>query len=148
MLLTCVRIVLNVKLEKELVARHLLEKELGETKTTLLKESDEHDTLRIAVGLVLNDFGMTSEVGTSSFAVQVVDLTDQAGGMAKQALHLGVQRPFTISHSHYENIDLQVMSQGFAPGYDGAELDEIEEEVAPLDRSWLQTRRKKSFLSS
>jgi hypothetical protein len=47
-------------------------------------------------------------------------------------LHLGVQRSFAIALSHYENIDLQAMSQGFAPGYDDAELDQIEEEVAPF----------------
>ena len=32
-----------------------LEKELGEVKATLLKESDEHDTLRVAVQLVCDD---------------------------------------------------------------------------------------------
>jgi hypothetical protein len=51
--------VLDKKLGEEVVARRQLEKELGETKATLLKESDEHDTLRIAVGLVLNNFEMT-----------------------------------------------------------------------------------------
>jgi hypothetical protein len=55
---------------------------------------------------------------------------------------------FAITHSHYENIDLQAMSQGFALGYDDAELDQIEEEVATLCMSWLQTWRKKSFISS
>jgi hypothetical protein len=48
---------------------------------------------------------------------------DQARGMARQTLHLGMQRSFAIEHSHYENINLQAMSQGFAPGYDNAELD-------------------------
>jgi hypothetical protein len=43
-----------------------------------------------------------------------------------------VQRSFAITRSHYENIDLQVLSQGFAPVYDDAELDLIEEELAPL----------------
>ena len=37
-----------------------------------------------------------------------------------------------IARSHYENIDLATMSQGFAPIYIDAELDVIEEEVAPL----------------
>ena len=32
-----------------------LEKELSEVKATLLKESDEHDTLRVAVQLVCDD---------------------------------------------------------------------------------------------
>jgi hypothetical protein len=62
----------------------------------------------------------------------VVNVADRARGMAKRALHLGVQRSFVIGRCHYENIELQAMSQGFAPGYDDAELDQIEEEVAPL----------------
>ena len=38
---------------------------------------------------------------------------------------------FTIARSHYINIDLSVISEGFAPGYTDAELDEIEKEAAP-----------------
>jgi hypothetical protein len=75
---------------------------------------------------------MTLEVGTSSLVVQVVDVTDQVHGMAKWALHFSVQQSFMIVRSHYKNINLEVMSQAFAPGYDDAELDQIEEEVAPL----------------
>jgi hypothetical protein len=52
--------------------------------------------------------------------------------MAKPALQLSMQRLFVIVRSHYENIDLQAMSQGFVPGYDDVELDQIEEELAPL----------------
>ena len=36
-----------------------------------------------------------------------------------------------IAYSHYENIDLAMMSQGFALVYTDAELDDIEKEVAP-----------------
>jgi hypothetical protein len=46
------------------VACQCLERELGESKSTLLKESDDHDTLRLAIGLVLEDLGMTSEPRT------------------------------------------------------------------------------------
>jgi hypothetical protein len=60
--------VLDEKLGEEVVVCRHLEKE-GETKATLLKESDEHDTLQIAIGLVLNDFEMISEAGTSSLVV-------------------------------------------------------------------------------
>jgi hypothetical protein len=124
--------VLDEKHGEEVVARCRLKKELSKTKTMLLKEFDEHDTLRITISLVLNDFEMTSEAGTSLHAVQVVDVMDRVCGMAKRALHLGLQRSFAIMCSHYKNIDLHVMSQGFAPSYDDAELDQIEEEVAPL----------------
>ena len=34
---------------------HSLEKELGEVKATLVKESDEHDALHIAIKLVCDD---------------------------------------------------------------------------------------------
>jgi hypothetical protein len=35
-----------------------------------------------------------------------------------------------IVRSHYENIDLVAMSQGFAPGYDVNELERIKEIVS------------------
>ena len=38
-----------------------------------------------------------------------------------------------IACSHYgDNIDLETMSLGFAPGYTNAKLDEIEAALAPL----------------
>ena len=48
------------------------------------------------------------------------------------ALCFGVHRSFAIARSHYENIDLATMSQGFAPVYTDVELDNIEKEVSPL----------------
>jgi hypothetical protein len=140
--------VLDEKLGEEVVARRRLEKKLSEANATLHKESSEHNTLRTAVGLVLNDFEVPSEPGTSSLAVQVANVTDRARGMAKRALHLGVQRSFAIARSHYKNIDLQAMSQGFTPGYDDTELVQIEEEVAPSRRFWMQAWKKISCLSS
>ena len=56
---------------------------------------------------------------------------DQARDMARGALRFGVHRSFVIARSHYENIDLTTMSQGFAPVYTDAELDDIEKEVPP-----------------
>jgi hypothetical protein len=61
-------------------------------KAMLRKEFGEHKTLRIAVEMVLNDFEMSSEGGTSSLVVQVVNVTDRARRMAKRTLHLGIQR--------------------------------------------------------
>ena len=43
---------LDDKLGAEVVKSHGLERELGEVKGSLLKESDEHDTLCVAVQLV------------------------------------------------------------------------------------------------
>jgi hypothetical protein len=50
--------------------------------------------------------------------------------MTRHALHFGVQQSFTVAHSHYENINLEVMGQGFALGYVDDELDEIEKTAA------------------
>ena len=47
-------------------------------------------------------------------------------------LHFGVHRSFAIARSYYENINLAMMSQGVMPIYTDAELDIIEEDVAPL----------------
>jgi hypothetical protein len=41
-----------------------------------------------------------------------------------------------IARSHYgDNIDLDMMSLGYVPGYDDRELEEIETVVAPLRRT-------------
>ena len=52
--------------------------------------------------------------------------------MARDALRFSVHRSFMIARSHYENIDQETMSQGFALGYSNAELEDIKKEVAPL----------------
>ena len=57
---------------------------------------------------------------------------DRACEIARDALRFGVHRSFAITHSHYENIDLAMMSQGFAPGYSNTELEDIEKKVTPL----------------
>ena len=49
-----------------------LEKELGEVKATILKESDEHDALHVAVQLVYDDLELAPAQETSSLMVRVV----------------------------------------------------------------------------
>ena len=100
----------------------------------LQPESDDHDALRAAVGLVFYDLGVTPAAETSSLAVRVTQILDRARALAREALYTGVHRAFAIVRSHYINIDLPVINEGFAPGYTDAELDEIEAVVAPL--SW------------
>ena len=63
--------------------------------------------------------------------VHATRIMDQARDMARGALCFGVHRSFAIAHSHYENIDQAIMSQGFMPICTDAELDVIKEEVAP-----------------
>ena len=57
---------------------------------------------------------------------------DRAHDMARGVLCFGVHQSFVIARSHYENIDLVTMSQGFAPVYTDVELDDIEKEVSTL----------------
>ena len=63
--------------------------------------------------------------------VRATHITDRACDMARGVLRFGVHRLFAIARSHYENINLVMMSQGFAPVYIDAELDDIEKEMAP-----------------
>ena len=109
-----------------------LEKELDEVKASLLKESDEHDTLRVVILLVCDDLELAPEQVMSSFAVRAIWITDRSCETMRNALCFGINRSFAITCSHYENIDLAMVSQGFIPSYSEAELDEIEESVAPL----------------
>ena len=51
---------------------------------------------------------------------------------AVHVLSCGYQGPYPHTRSHYENIDLAMMSQGFAFVYSDVELEDIEKEVAPL----------------
>ena len=57
--------------------------------------------------------------------------------MARSVLRFGVHRSFAITHSHYKNIDLAMMSQGFMPIYTDVKLDDIEKEVAPWRMTFL-----------
>ena len=68
----------------------------------------------------------------SSLVVRAVQIMDRAHEIARGVLHFGVNRSFVIARSHYENIDLATMSQGFVPGYFDIELEDIEKEVALL----------------
>ena len=55
------------------------------------------------------------------------------GLLEESAFCLGITQAFAVAHSHYaQEINLAVMSEGFAPVYEDAELDEMEKAVTPL----------------
>ena len=56
----------------EVAKGHSLEKELDKVKATLLKESKEHDALRVAIRLVYNDLELAPAQEMSSLAVHAV----------------------------------------------------------------------------
>ena len=68
----------------------------------------------------------------SSLMVRTIQIMDRAHNIARGTLRFAINKLFAITRSHYENIDLATMSQGFVPGYSNAELEDIEKEVAPL----------------
>ena len=57
---------------------------------------------------------------------------DRVHDIVRGALCFGVNRSFVIARSHYENIDIETMCQGYALSYSDAELEDIKKEVAPL----------------
>ena len=81
--------------------------------------------------MVFDDLRVAPVVEMSLLAVRVTQILDRACALAREALYTSVHRAFAIARSHYIGIDLPVISEGFAPGYSDAELDEIEKEAAP-----------------
>ena len=53
-------------------------------------------------------------------------------------MYISVHHTLAIACSHYINIDLLVISEGFAPGYTNTELDKIEKEAAPLTQDLVE----------
>ena len=63
-------------LRAEVTKRCGLEKELSEVKASLLKESDEHDTMRVAIQLVYDDLKLAPEQEISLLIVCAVWIMD------------------------------------------------------------------------
>ena len=79
---------------------------------------------------------MAQEEGTSSLAAHAAGITARVGQLEESAFHAVITQAFTVAHSHYEKeINLSVMSEGFLPTYEDAELEAIEKAVAPLAKN-------------
>ena len=96
----------------------------------LQAESDEHDLLRAAIGVVFDDLGMAWPEETGSLAARAVDIMARVCQHEEDAFHTGITQAFVVARSHYDQeVNLEVMSLGFVPGYENSELDEIEKAV-------------------
>jgi len=85
-------------------------------------------------------------VETSPLAARVAGITARVSQLEENAFRAGITQAFAVAHSHYDKeIDLAVMSQGFAPVYEDPELDEMEKKVAPLAQA-LADRLKEEVL--
>ena len=121
------------RLEAESVSAGLVT-ELAETRGILQAESNEHDLLRAAIGVVFDDLEVARPEGTSSLvASATIDIMARVHQLEREALRSRITQAFAIAHSHYaKSIDLEMMSLSFVPGYEASELDEIEKAVAPI----------------
>ena len=67
------------------------------------------------------------------------------GLLEEDAFHTGITQAFTVARSYYDReINLEVMSLSFAPGYEDSELDEIEKAVTPI--AWNLVNRLKDMV--
>ena len=83
--------------------------------------------------MVFDDLGVAWPEETGSLAACVVDITARVCQLEENAFHAEITQAFVVARSHYDReIDLEIMSLGFMPGYEASELDEIEMVVAPL----------------
>ena len=107
--------------------------ELAKVRRILQAESDEHDLLRAVVRVVFDDLGVARSEKTGSLAARAVDIMAQVRQLEENAFHAGITQAFAIARSHYDRkVNLEVMSLGFAPGYENSELDEIKKAVTPV----------------
>ena len=96
-----------------------LEKELAHVRRTLQTESDEHNLLQAAVGVVLDALKVVEPVETSPLAARAAGITARVGQLEESAFHAGITQAFTIAHAHYKKeINLKVMSEGFPSIYE------------------------------
>ena len=83
--------------------------------------------------MVFDDLEVARSEGTSSLAARAIGITAQVRQLKREALHAGITQAFVVACSHYaDSIDLEMMSLGFAPGYEASKLEEIEMAIAPL----------------
>ena len=98
--------------------------------------------------VVYDDLHVAQEEGTSSLTTRATGITARVGQLEEGAFHAGITQAFTVARSHYDReINLEVMSQGFAPGYEDLELDEIDKAVTPIVRN-MANRLKDMVLPS
>ena len=106
--------------------------ELEETKGKFAQKAEEHDRLRLAVGTLREYFGVSAPTSAVELVQGVEGMPQRVHAMGVASLHYGVRQTLAIARSHYENINLNALSQGFPADYTDEELDGFEREVAPF----------------
>ena len=68
----------------------------------LQTESDEHDLLRAAVGVVFDDLGVARLEETGSLVARAIDITARVRQLEENAFHAGITQAFAVARSHYD----------------------------------------------
>ena len=85
---------------------------------------------------ICDDLQVAQEEGANSLATRAAGIMARVAQLEESAFCLGITQAFAVAHSHYaQEINLAVMSEGFAPIYEDAELDEMEKAVTPITRN-------------
>ncbi|RLN09750.1 uncharacterized protein C2845_PM11G07580 [Panicum miliaceum] len=128
-------IAVSVQLKDEETKSQQLSAELVLVKGLLEQKEVELTNLQMAARMALEDLGGSATTEDDMLISQLVHFAEGAQSAVTQVLHLGVRRAFAVTRSHYEDIDLPELSQGFVSGYEEEELEWIEDHVAPLGRA-------------
>ena len=106
---------------------------LTKARRNLQAENDELGIQSTTLGVVCDDLEVVRSEGTILLVARAVEIMARVRQLERNALHVGIIQAFAIARSHYaDRIDLEMMSLGFAPGYEASEHDKIETAVAPL----------------
>ena len=111
-------------------------------------ESDEYDRLSSAILTVCDGLQVAQEEGAGSLTTRAAGIMAWVGQLEESPFRVEITQAFAVACSHYDQeINLKVMSQGFAPVYEDAELDEMEKATTPIVRN-LVDRLKEEVLPS
>jgi hypothetical protein len=96
---------------------------------SLKMEQHEHFELRAAAELVCDALGVVQvHPRVSSLRSHLGVAFERAQTQVKEVLHLGMRRALAIFRSHYQKVDLEVLSEGYSD-IPEEELNAINEEV-------------------
>ena len=73
-----------------------LGKELAEVRGILQTESDKHDLLQAAVGVVIDALRVVQPVETSSLAARAAGIMARVGQLEEDTFHAGISQAFTL----------------------------------------------------
>lgn len=79
----------------------------------------------------------------TTLAVRVTLILGRVHELERDVPHTSVNRVFGIARSHYTNINLVVLSEGYPDAYEDEELDELEDKVLLL---WALSNRIESMV--